>query len=56
MTVRARPVARNASRRWGAFDGVSAATPEIIENEARIHQRHAVIGEEGRRFQERVEL
>ena len=29
---------------------------EIIENHAGIHQCHAVIGKEGRRFQERVEL
>ncbi len=29
---------------------------EVIKNDARIHQRRSVIGDEGRRFQERVEL
>ena len=29
---------------------------KVTENDARIHQRHSVIGEEGWRFQERIEL
>jgi len=61
MTVSARPVARKrfqALRRFRRRQRGDARIDagEIIENDARIHQRRSIIGEEGWRFQERVKL